>query len=877
MNETWGKGPRFHAFLAGPSGHLREIRYPAQTPDMNSDPRELEIRTNILIVDDRAENLVALDLVLEPLGQNVVTARSGDEALRSLLDQDFAVILLDVLMPGLDGFETASLIRQRAKTRHIPIIFLTAVSSQEDYVARGYTIGAVDYIAKPFHPDILRAKVAVFVELYQKNEQVRRQGELLRIAERRDRERALEEVRRASEKRYQELAESMPQIVWTASADGRTTYWNRRWFDYTGTSQGDLDGEEWRRAIHLDDLGPMLRAWQKAREERRDFELAVRFRRGSDAAYRFHLVRAVAMLDALGEVSEWVGTSTDIHDRVRAEQGLQFLADASKLLSESLEHRTTLTLVSKLAAANIADWCAIDLVDAGESVARLVLSHASEERAADVAHLLARGDGMVPAFFRPPSLPLPMGEAALLEAEPAVLRLDASAPLRIESWIRAPLHVRGESMGELRLAIAESGRRFGPVDLALAEDLARRISTSIDNSRLFEAAQRERVALEAAARVKDEFLAVLSHELRTPLNATLGWAQMLKSGKLDRKSFDIAVETIERSARTQARLIEDLLDVSRIVTGKLRLHMGEVDVGEVVRAALETVQPAADAKPVKLDVMIAPGLPRVRGDAARLQQIAWNLLSNAIKFTRAGDEIRVRLTHESGQVTLVVEDDGPGIDPEFLPFVFDRFSQANSSMTRTHGGLGLGLSIVRHLAELHGGKCRAESAGEGRGARMVVDLPDGSLRGLTAARGTPMTEVLDEALELAGVHVLVVEDVADGRALFQAMLEQSGAHVRTAADAPEALALLAVERPDILVSDIGLPGMNGYELIRQIRSREAVGDVVALPALALTAYASDADRKNCIAAGFQTHVSKPVDGKALVRAIASLVRRPDAE
>lgn len=839
---------------------------------MDMEPQEPQVRTNILIVDDRAENLVALDLVLAPLAQNVVTARSGDEALGQLLHQDFAVILLDVLMPGLDGFETASLIRQRAKTRHIPILFLTAVSSQDDYVARGYTVGAVDYIAKPFHPDVLRAKVAVFVELYRKNEQVRRQGELLRLAERREKDRALEEVRRASEKRYQELAESMPQIVWTASPDGRTTYVNRRWFDYSGATVAEPDDEDLHRAIHLDDLAPMLRAWERAREERRDFEIALRFRRGRDAAYRFHLVRAVAMLDSQGEIREWVGTSTDIDDHVRAEQGLQFLADASKLLAESLEHRSTLALVAKLAADSIADWCAIDLTDADDTPVRIVLSNASPERGEQVARLLESEKGAVPAFFQPPSLPLSMTEAKLYEAESDTIGLDPASALRVETWIRAPLIVRGEIIGELRLAIAGSGRRFGAVDLGLAEDLARRISTSVDNSRLFEAVQRERVALEAAARVKDEFLAVLSHELRTPLNATLGWAQMLKTGKLDRRSFDIAVETIERSSRTQARLIEDLLDVSRIVTGKLRLQMGDVDVGETVRAAIETVRPAAEGKPVTLDVAIDGDLPTLRGDGARIQQIAWNLLSNAVKFARAGDEVRLRLTHAAGTVTLVVEDDGPGIDPEFLPFVFDRFSQANSSMTRSHGGLGIGLSIVRHIAELHGGKCRAESAGLGRGTKMVVELPDGS-SATRLSRSTGRLEAFGEPPRLSGVRVLVVEDVADGRALFQTMLEQSGAHVRTAGDAPEALALLDVERPDVLVSDIGLPGMNGYDLIRQIRASEAMHARSALPALALTAYASDADRKNCLAAGFQTHVSKPVDGRLLVRAIARLVRR----
>jgi CheY-like chemotaxis protein len=373
------------------------------------------------------------------------------------------------------------------------------------------------------------------------------------------------------------------------------------------------------------------------------------------------------------------------------------------------------------------------------------------------------------------------------------------------------------------------------------------------------------VAAGSAHRTRPGAGGVLSHELRTPLNATLGWAQMLRGGKLDQKTADVAIETIERSARAQVRLVDDLLDVSRIVSGKLRLQMADVDPRAVVEAAIETVRPGADAKPVALVVNLATDLPRVRGDAARLQQIAWNLLSNAIKFTRRGDEIRVTLTHEHEHVVLAVEDDGPGIDPSFLPFVFDRFSQANASMTRAHGGLGLGLSIVRHLTELHGGRCRAESRGLGHGARVVVELPDGTGVFRREAPAPP----------LDGVSVLVVEDVADGRTLVRAMLEQSGARVRTVADGEEALAELDRERPDVLVSDIGLPEMDGYELIRRIRERDA-GASTQMPALALTAYASDADRRTALVAGFHAHLGKPVDGRELVTAIAKLVppRRP---
>lgn len=842
-----------------------------------------EIRTNILLVDDRPQNLIALEAILEPLGQNVVKAGSGEQALRELLDTDFAVILLDVIMPGLDGFETAALIKDRAKTRHIPIIFLTAVSQQEHFVAKGYTLGAVDYISKPFHPDILRAKVAVFVELYLSKEQIRRQSELLADNERRQRERALEEMRQLGERRYQELAESMPQIVWTTSIDGHTTYCNRRWYDYAGLSIGEEGGEGWKRVIHLDDLVRIEDAWERARAERRDFEVAVRFRR-SDGTYRWHLSRAVPVPGSSGEVGGWIVTSTDIDDRVRAEEGLRFLADASKLLASSLDSRRTLSSVAELAVPAVADWCAIDLRDADGAVRRVALVHGNAERLALVGELERRYPPSAADFYSPELL-LPHGQSRLFGPVPdALLVRDARDPdharllreLRLDSWIHVSLTVRGETIGSLRLATSESGRRYGDVDLALAEDLARRISAALDNARLYEAIQSERTALEEAARLKDEFLAVLSHELRSPLNATLGWAQMLRGGKLDAPTQAMAIETIERSARVQSRIIGDLLDVSRIITGKMQLGFGPADLVAIVGMALDSLRPAAAEKGVTLSAKLPAGLEPIRGDAARLQQIAWNLLSNAVKFTPRGGHVEVGLARAGDRVVLSVKDDGIGISPDFLPFVFDRFRQADSSTTRTQGGLGLGLSIVRHLAELHGGSARALSAGHGMGTTIEVDfpcLPAPATRGETA---DPAIEAPRDDAPLGGVRALVVEDLPDGRALFQAMLTRGGAQVRAVGTVDEALAELARDHYDALVSDIGLPGRNGYDLIRAIRARDREHGG-SLPAIALTAYASESDRVLALEAGFQAHVSKPVDAETLITALKRLISTARAE
>jgi len=777
------------------------------------------ILTQILLVDDRPENILALEAVLAPLGEQLVAANSGNEALRFLLEREFAVILLDVVMPGLDGFGTAAIIRERARTRHIPIIFMTAGIEHQEQVVRGYALGAVDYIAKPFHPDILRGKVAAFVELYRKNEQVRQQGEQLRASEQRERERALEDMRRVGEKRYQQLAESMPQIVFTSTPDAQATYWNRRWFDYTGRAVNTSDADDWRCGVHLDDLAPMQRDWHDALVERRNFERAARFRRG-DGVYRWHLVRAVPIVGSLGEVGEWVGTFTDIDDRVRAEESLALLAEASKLLAESLEYHRALGEVAELAARTVADFCAIELLEI-DGVSRW-----STAAGAD--------------------------------------------PEKLDSSWRVQLVVRGEPAGSLQLGMAGSGRRIGEIDRALAEDLGRRICSTIDNARLFEVAQRERTALESAARMKDEFLAVLSHELRTPLSTALGWAQLLRTGKLGPEKTAQAIDTIERSAHSQVRLVNELLDVSRIITGKLRLQEDDVDLEQIIESAVESVRLAANAKQIELELHIASNLRPIRGDAERLQQVLGNLLSNALKFTPPEGRIEVRATLEGEKFRLVVRDSGAGIDAEFLPFVFDRFRQANSSATRSHGGLGLGLSIVRHLVELHGGTCHAESEGDGRGATMTVELPAplGVSRRARAGSERPRD---NEESPLEGVRVLVVEDFDDGRMLFQAILERSGAIVRTAANVPEALEELRRERPDVLVSDIGMPGQNGYDLIRIIRAGET-GTQAPLPIIALTAYASESDRRAAIEAGFQRHLSKPVTARELVSAVLGVLR-----
>ena len=569
-------------------------------------------QVDILLVDDHEENLLALEAILVDPAYSLVRASSGLVALREVLKRDFALILLDVAMPDLDGYETAELIRGRERSRQTPIIFLTANYRSDSHVFRGYSVGAVDYIFKPFSTEVLRSKVAVFVELFQQREALTRQTQAL------------------------------------------------------------------------------LRAQE------------------------------------------------ELEERVRART--RELAAANESLSAEVEERK-----------------------------------------------------------------------------------------RIEH----------------------------------------------DRQLLLESEQHARAQAEAANRMKDEFLATLSHELRTPLNAILGWSHLLTSGRADQALVERAITIIRNNAAAQSQLIEDILDVSRIIGGKLRLNVGRVQLREVVEAALDTVTPAAAAKMIAIEREIEEIDP-LSGDRDRLQQVVWNLLSNAVKFTPREGRVVVRLMRRDDDVLLSVQDSGIGIAPDFLPYVFDRFSQADGSATRRHGGLGLGMAIVRHLAELHGGTVRADSAGENQGATFTMTLP---LRANVAvadelAAGSAASEpaACDELPQLEDVSVLVVDDNADSRNLLRELLSGHGAATVTAGSTDEAIQLFRRLRPDVLVSDIAMPGEDGYDLIRRVRQL-AEHEGGRTPAVAVTAYVRGEDRTAAFAAGYDRHIRKPVDVAELVTAVAQLAHQ----
>jgi PAS domain S-box-containing protein len=403
--------------------------------------------------------------------------------------------------------------------------------------------------------------------------------------------------------------------------------------------------------------------------------------------------------------------------------------------------------------------------------------------------------------------------------------------------------------------------------ITVIEDVTERVISERELRSQIAESERARASAEDASRLKDEFLATLSHEIRTPLNAVLGWSQILRT-EHGMKSREHALDVIERNARMQLKLVEDLLDMARVISGKLRLDAEPVDMRDVASGAIEVVQPAAAARRIAIHADLAPDLPLVNGDADRLQQAVWNLLSNAVKFTGPGGRIDVRLSRTDTGVELSVRDSGEGIERDFLPFIFDRFRQADASASRRHGGLGLGLALVRQIVELHGGTVSANSGGKGLGTTITVRIPETDLAVHTPRRAGET----GSSLRLNGIVVLLVDDNEDGRDMLAAALRGYGAAVESVGTADEALHRLADRQfmPHILVSDIGMPGVDGYEFIRRVRS-SAVAERRALPAIAVTAYANPEDRIRALAAGYQLHVAKPIDAAGVAAAIASLI------
>jgi len=583
---------------------------------------------------------------------------------------------------------------------------------------------------------------------------------------------------------------------------------------------------------------------------------------------------------ALGNLSAGAMTTAELYDeQQRSHERATFLAQASTAVARSLNYPATLKTVATLAVPHVADWCAVDLIGDDGQIERLAFSHVDPAKLEFAREFLKKYPE--PNSPYTPASVIESGKPAFIERITDEMIVAAAKNedhlrdlrrLELTSLMVVPLIARGRTLGTMTFATAESGRRYSEADLRFGEDLALRAALAVDNARAYEEARR-------ANRLKDDFLATLSHELRTPLNAILGYARMLRTGVMSAERQVRAVEIVERSASSLTQIVEDVLDVARITSGKLRLNLQPVQLPSVVNDAVGTMQPAADVKGITIGVHIDPAVGTVRADADRLQQVVWNLVSNAVKFTPSGGRVDVRVETQPGHVVISVTDTGIGFPQEFAPHLFERFRQADSGFARKHGGLGLGLAIARHLVELLGGTIDAFSEGKGKGATFRVVLPVAARQErafVEPPRRLPSGAKIAPVLAgLDGIHVIAVDDDPDALSLVREILEAAGASVTTATSAETALAELARVRADLLIADLGMPAVDGFELIARVR-QSSDPDVRDIPAVALTAYARSEERTRALKLGFQLHLAKPIDPVELVAAVVSVARQPRA-
>jgi PAS domain S-box-containing protein len=663
----------------------------------------------------------------------------------------------------------------------------------------------------------------------------------------------------------------------------------------------ELRRSEMRRFLHEEDRERTLRIVENALAERADYDIEYRAKRSDDSEVWLS-GKGRGLYDEHGTVIGMTGFVQDISMRKNNEQTLREQAEALRTLNEmgktisaELDLHNTVQAVTdaatELIGAQFGSFFYNVLNEEGASyllytlagVSREAFEHSPMPRTTDLFGPTFRGQGVVriddvkkdPRYGKnSPYYGMPEGH------------------LPVTSYLAVPVVSRsGEVLGGLFFGHQQAGV-FTERDEIIVSGLASQAAIAMDNARLYETVQKARDQAERAAeenerlyrqaeessRLKEEFLATISHELRTPLSAILGWTRMLRLGQLSPENSAKALDTIERNARAQAQLVDDLLDVSRIVTGKLRMDVRPADPNGFIDAAVEAVKPAADAKGVRVQKIVDTGPISIPGDPVRLQQVVWNLLSNAIKFTPRDGRVQIRSERVNSHLEIVVSDTGQGISPDFLPHVFDRFRQADQKTSRQHGGMGLGLAIVRHLVELHGGTVRANSEGEGKGATFTVMLPITPVYQVDSSGGRvhPGARDLlpshDSTDRLDGLKILVVDDETDTRELLKQGLEFCGAKVRVVGSAAEAINALMVSVPDILISDIGMPGTDGYDLIRQVRGLPGDrGGKVA--AIALTAYTRVEDRLQALRAGYDMHVPKPVELAELVAVAATVARR----
>jgi PAS domain S-box-containing protein len=677
-------------------------------------------RVSILVVDDHQENILALQAMLSRADYDVVGVPSGAEALKKILKQEFAVILLDVLMPTMDGFETARLIRQRELSRSVPIIFLTANAAEVNLVYQGYAVGAVDYMIKPLDPDIVRAKVAVFVDLFRKTQQVRHQEEQLREAERRRSEHAL----RQSEVLYEATFNEAAVGIGHAATDGRWLRVNQKLCDVLGYSQDEALRLRLQDVTHPDDVAPTVVALrQMAAGEFDTFRREQRCLTKQGNQVWVNLMLSV-LRGSSSTPSQFITVVEDINERKLAADRQRVLAAVSERLLSSLEYRRTLSDVAGALVPALADWCLLEIWSGPDEKSELVVAHADPAKAPLVREI---GERAARDPQRALATVLRTGMSALIAngvdtvlgarvADPHSRKL--LAEVGFESVMVVPLSARNHSIGTITLASASSARTYGNADLAMAEDLGNRVALAIENARLYQKAQE-------AISARDEFLSIASHELRTPLTPLqITFQRLLRDrsrerlDKVESERLRTMLQRSERQVHRLTALIDNLLDVSRISSGRLRLQREQIDLGEVVREVVSRFSEELTRAQCTIDLHVEAPAPGY-WDRLRIEQVVTNLLGNACKYG-AGKPIEIRVACDDDQAQLMVRDNGIGIEADSIARIFDRFERAVSS--RSYGGLGLGLYIVRQIVEAHGGKIRVSSE-PGSGSLFIVDLP----------------------------------------------------------------------------------------------------------------------------------------------------------
>ncbi|MEH1816953.1 MAG: ATP-binding protein [Nostoc sp.] len=770
----------------------------------------------ILLADDNAD---MRDYVNRLLSQQyeVESVPDGLAALDSARGRVPDLVLTDVMMPGLDGFGLLQALRADPLTQKVPIILLSARAGEEARV-EGLEAGADDYLIKPFSARELLARVEAALKMARLRQEAMEREQGLRIEA---------EVAKAH---LETVIAGIQDQFFVLDREWRYTFVNDRVADVVGIPKEEL-------------LGKII--WEVFPDVvQSEFDTQVHRAIAQNTVVQFEYFYAPWQRWFENRVYPFAeGVSifvTEISDRKQAEKALRESEEKFRNMADNAPFMVWVTDTNSYCTYLSQSW--------------YDFTGQSEE--------MGLGFGWLNAVH-----PEDYNDArnVFLEAT------SSYSAFRLEYRLR-------RKDGKYRSCIDAANPWFG-VDgqfkgyIGSVIDITERKVAEAERDRLLKLEQAARTEAERANRVKDEFLAVLSHELRSPLNPILGWARLLQTREFDAAALKKAIATIERNAQLQAQLIEDLLDVSRILQGKLNLKMLPVNLVLVIEAGLETVRLAAEAKNIQIQTMLDASFGQVLGDSGRLQQVIWNLLSNAVKFTPEGGKIDIQLECVDAQAEITVSDTGKGINPEFLPYVFEYFRQADGTTTRKFGGLGLGLAIVRHLIELHGGTIQAESLGEGQGAIFRVRLP------LIKKDLTPKQDINVATLNpspfpeiLAGIQILVVDDDNDTRDFHTFVLEQAGAMVTAVTSAKEALQILAKSEPDMLLSDIGMPEMDGYMLMRQVKALQA-NQAKQIPAIALTAYAGEINQQQALEAGFQKHLSKPVEPDELVKAIATLIGR----